>query len=759
MELITLIIVGLLIFIAVRTSEISKRLEKIEKFLDGSSINTNKAVVNKESISSTDFYEVQKEESHIIKEKKRNETQQKVSQKLFIKDLDKLKKRYEVSKPSEPTYLDKFKEKFKDVSFEELLFGNILLKIAIVAFILGIGFFLKYSIDKDWIPIWGRVLIGISVGIAMLIVGIKMIKNQHKLFSETLFGGGIAVLYLSIFAAYAIEDFKFVSSTYAFVLMVAITILAGLISVRFDAKSTAIFGLIGGFATPFLLSSGSGNYVGLLSYMLMLTLGVFFIAIYKKWQLLSWLAFIITSLTILVTVWETSDDFTPLLILYTAFFVIYSIVPFINHIRNREDALGKSFVILFWMNFMVAILSFLALFIHYDLDLLYFSLVTITLAAYLLIYSAVLTQKVILLKNLFYIVLAQAISLLLVTPAFVFDGSSLTTFWSIESLMLLWIAIKSNEKSYAFFAFIGFIITVVRYLLLDIVEPLNILGYPMDESAFTLYYLQTLAITSFFVIGSLFVGFKLLKKSHLELHYTKREFVILTLFLLSFIGSYLVITLMSSLLLELYHVNLFSVVYMLIIALFAFLLYHSDYKELFKVIFYLFLVLLTIGFIHNILNISEENIIISLLNFLVFMGVSAFIYLLVFRDSNFALLGYSVSTAMLIAGVGLLFLFLNVEVYYIVKVYYPLATKFAITLLWMIFGMILFVYGIIKEVKIAKMVGTLLIILAILKAFFIDLANLSSIYRIILFLILGVILFGLSYFYQSKNKRFEEHNE
>ena len=132
------------------------------------------------------------------------------------------------------------------------------------------------------------------------------------------------MLYLSVFAAFALEGFMFISANYAFVAMIIITILAGLISVRFDAKSTAVFGLIGGFATPFLLSTGSGNYVGLLSYMLMLNLGVLFISIYKKWSLLSWMAFVITSVTALATVWETVDDFMPLALLYGAFFVIYS---------------------------------------------------------------------------------------------------------------------------------------------------------------------------------------------------------------------------------------------------------------------------------------------------------------------------------------------------------------------------------------------------------------------------------------------------
>lgn len=39
----------------------------------------------------------------------------------------------------------------------------------------------------------------------------------------------------------------------------------------------------------------------------MLNLGVLYISIYKNWSLLSWLAFIITSLTALTTVWAVES--------------------------------------------------------------------------------------------------------------------------------------------------------------------------------------------------------------------------------------------------------------------------------------------------------------------------------------------------------------------------------------------------------------------------------------------------------------------
>ena len=757
MDLFYLIGFILLVIILLKISDLQNKLEHIEKLLKQKTVNSGKEALSTKPTKAEDRevltigqkLEAQKSLHKVVPTEEKEPPEKKVQLQPKVSHETKIiqeQKSITAPKVLEKTPLEKY---FEEINWEEFLFGNIILKVAIVAFILGIGLFLKYSIDRDWIPVWGRVLIGIMVGISMLLGGIKMINNKHKLFSEGLFGGGIAVLYLSTFAAFAFEGFKFIDVNFAFVAMIGITILAGVISIRFDAKSTAIFGLIGGFATPFLLSSGSGNYVGLLTYMLILNLGVLYISLYKKWSLLTWMAFAITALTQLATVGRTVESFVPLLMLLGLFFVIYSLVPFIREIKEKKEHLANPSVFLFWANFIVAILSFLALFEHYEIELLYYAGVTVVLAAYLLSYAMVLSRKNVLYKNLFYIVLAQAIALLLVTPAFIFSGASLSIVWAIESLMLLWIATKSEEKTYGLFGLFGFVITILRYLGFDIFGQLTYSFY--ENGKVSMAYIGQVTLTSFFVIGSLFAGYKLLEKSSLNFEYISNKVVSLVLFMVSFLGAYIMLTYISTMLFDLiYDLNVFTISSILIIGLFAFLFSRSEYSKSFNHIYYLFMGLLMFEFIDNISHIGGENILVSLLSFLAFIGVGGFIYHIAFKESERKIANYKLSEVMLSSAIGLLFIFLNVEVYHVVKLFDATATKFAITLLWIFFGIALFVYAILKDRKISKMTGTVLILLAILKAFFVDLANLDSIYRIVLFLILGTILFGLSYFYQSK---------
>ena len=527
------------------------------------------------------------------------------------------------------SFMEEFQKRFKIKSLEDFFIGNLLLNVSIIAFVLGIGFFLKYSIDQNWIPIWGRVLIGIAIAIAMLYGGIRTVKNSHKLFSESLFGGGIAILYLSIFAGFAIEEFAFLSFPVAFGFMIIITILSGVISTRFNSITTAVFGLIGGFATPFLINSGQENIQSLMIYILILNLGVLYIAISKKWSLLNWLAFILTILTELGAVYKSTEIFYFLVAIFFVLFIIYSIVPFINEIRLKDISLNPKLVMLFGINLLAHLAILAQLFISYDINFTYFSIVTILLAIYLLGYAYYLKKRGVFAQNLFFAILAQAIGLLLVTPAILFKGEILSAVWAIEAAILLFIAQKSAQKSFLLFGFLGLILSFFRYLGVNISDAYYLLN---AESYFQDLMRQT--ITALLVIGAFFVSCKFQYNNSLQ-------------------------------------------------------------------------------------KIADD-----------------------YRSKDF-IMG---------AGVFLLFVFLNVEIANIAKLFFPKAQQIATTLLWVLFGISMFVISLSQNIQMGKKVAMGLIFIAILKAFFIDLTDVDAIYRIVLFIMVGVLLFVLAYYYKKKSR-------
>jgi uncharacterized membrane protein len=105
-------------------------------------------------------------------------------------------------------------------------------------------------------------------------------------------GGGIAVLYLTTYASYALYDL--LPGVLAFALLVGITAAAGALAVLQDARALAVLGIVGGFMAPVLTSSDSGNHVALFSYYAILNFAIVGIAWFKAWRELNVLGFFFT---------------------------------------------------------------------------------------------------------------------------------------------------------------------------------------------------------------------------------------------------------------------------------------------------------------------------------------------------------------------------------------------------------------------------------------------------------------------------------
>src|SRR5690606_16686399 len=193
--------------------------------------------------------------------------------------------------PKEPelSWFAKFKE--NNPALEKFIGENLINKIGIVILVLGISFFVKYAIDKDWINEPARVGIGIFCGGLLLGVAHRL-RLKYKAFSSVLVAGAIAVFYFTI--AIAFHDYKLFSQTTAFIVMVGITAFSIFVSVLYNRQELAVLSIIGGFAVPFMVSSGEGNYHVLFTYLLILNAGMLAISYFKRWFIVSFVAFLLT---------------------------------------------------------------------------------------------------------------------------------------------------------------------------------------------------------------------------------------------------------------------------------------------------------------------------------------------------------------------------------------------------------------------------------------------------------------------------------
>jgi uncharacterized membrane protein len=197
--------------------------------------------------------------------------------------------------------------------------------------VLGIGFFFKWAADNHWIGPAGRVILGLLAGCAALGAGEVFLRRGQRILSQALTGVGIAILYLAFYASYGF--YNLLAQSLAFALMAGVTALAGLLASRQKALPLAVMGLIGGFVTPLLLSSGEDRPWFLFSYVLVLDLGAFALIRRERWRALEIFSFAGT--VILFGLWlselKPEDRFAATFfgLLYYAFFALTAMQPIV----------------------------------------------------------------------------------------------------------------------------------------------------------------------------------------------------------------------------------------------------------------------------------------------------------------------------------------------------------------------------------------------------------------------------------------------
>jgi hypothetical protein len=154
---------------------------------------------------------------------------------------------------------------------------------ALLAF-LGVAFFVKFSIDNNLVSPPARVATGCLVGLVTLGIGLRLERVRYRFLVQALCSAGILIFYGSLFAAFA--HYHLIPQLAAFGLMALVTMTAFVLSVRLEAIAIAILGLVGGFLTPPLLSTGVDRPLGLFTYVALLDVGLIAVAARKKWTVL-----------------------------------------------------------------------------------------------------------------------------------------------------------------------------------------------------------------------------------------------------------------------------------------------------------------------------------------------------------------------------------------------------------------------------------------------------------------------------------------
>jgi uncharacterized membrane protein len=227
---------------------------------------------------------------------------------------------------------------FPKFDWESLVGVKLFSWIAGIALLVAAVSFLRYSINQGWLMPPVRMAIGILVGVGLLVVCELKAARKYPVTANAMDASAIAILFSTFFAARVL--WNLIGPIPAFGLLILTTAVAVLLSIRRDSLFIALLGLVGGFATPILLSTGENKPIQLFTYLIILNAGLGWVAAKKKWPLLTTFSLIFTVLYQWGWVMKFLDEAQ--LPIAVGIFLVFPILAFIGltFARREEPAKG-----------------------------------------------------------------------------------------------------------------------------------------------------------------------------------------------------------------------------------------------------------------------------------------------------------------------------------------------------------------------------------------------------------------------------------
>lgn len=628
----------------------------------------------------------------------------------------------------------------------EFLKQNALTVIGIFTLVLGIGYFVKYAIDRNWIGENTRVGIGFFTGAVIITTG-HFLRKNYTVFSSIITGGGIAVLYFTITIAY--REYQFFSQTVAFSITSLITLISIALSYYYKSEILIIFSLFGGLLAPLMISNGESNYVFLFTYLTVLNIGMLAITFLKNWKSVGWISFIFT--TIYLSYWSFDKPQMIGICFYLIAYIIFYAFALQHYIlKNMLQTFDILMLVLINLSSVIGIV-YIFNSLEYEPVIIFPLLFGI--------FNLFLLYREYRKKNPginYSVFTGITVSLFTIAIALQFKTHLITSVWAVEATLLIFIWKKTDLS----------VFKICFYVLFPLVIIAQIITWSEYIDAKNMSFVfNPVFLTSSVTVITIFANLILLRKvnneesrniSLLENIFTVVSFgMIYTAFLLEI----------------LYHISdrkwiiiftvalLFSLYYIFMILLLRKKLEINKILE--AGLLYLFLSLVIV---HT--AVAGTEIVNSFL--MKEVGFSAYLFYLLYvlpftyltikflTQSHALKFSYWLYSVTLIVAVSFelyhLYILLNtngISQVYILEKHFRILY---LPIIWAVLASIFIYKGLKSETTEYNKIGFFLIAVMILKLYAYDVWEMDNISRIVAFIILGIILLMSSFLFQRLKK-------
>jgi uncharacterized membrane protein len=150
-----------------------------------------------------------------------------------------------------------------------------------LAVVVFLGLFVRYAWENDWVGPLGRVLSAALFSLGLVAGGLRLMARRYRPLGQGLTAAGFSGLYVTAWAAH--EVYGLLSRGVAGALLVGVVACAVLVALRRDARLLAGLAWAGGYLAPVMVSTGEDRAEGLFGYLLLLGAGAVWLDRRRPW--------------------------------------------------------------------------------------------------------------------------------------------------------------------------------------------------------------------------------------------------------------------------------------------------------------------------------------------------------------------------------------------------------------------------------------------------------------------------------------------
>ena len=371
---------------------------------------------------------------------------------------------------------------------EELLGGRVLAWAGAVAVFIGVVFFLATALRRGWIDEPTRVALAYLGSTALLGLGLYLYERKGRSQAAlAAVAAAIASLHASTTAATTLYGLVEPAVGLGVALLVGATATA--IAVRWDSRELAGIGIVGALLSPVLVDAGTSSVA--LAFMAVALVSAAGVLLWKRWDWLAAAAFLTSAPQLAAWLADSYDDsLTLALAVLAAFWLLYAIAAVGYELRVPTEALRPSSATLLLGD---AILTSLGGWLMLDQSghsdaatgwVIGVALVHVALGA------ATLRGRSS--REISLLLLAVGIGLSAIGAALALDGPALVAAWSVEAVLLAWLA-RRMQKDRGYVAAVGFLAAASAHVVLFDARPDRLFESPEWSAVVAILLVSTAA--------------------------------------------------------------------------------------------------------------------------------------------------------------------------------------------------------------------------------------------------------------------------